>query len=129
MDLTNATFNFITTINSTKSVQLDGTLFPSMREISITSRDFDSYAECVRSSRGMLEDLLRLIDEEGLTFKVGAEVNPIISGTQTISKDWERDEISRFWLYDKSMEGTGTIVAISCSKIFTTGTKSATHIN
>ena len=129
MDLTNATYNFVTTISSSKTTRLDGQLFPSMREISITSRDFDSYAECTRSSRGMLEDLLRLMDASCETFKIGAEVNPIISGTQTLSKDWAEDEVSRFWLYDKSMEGTGAIVAVSCSKIFTTGTRSATSIN
>jgi hypothetical protein len=132
MDLTNSTFNYVTTISATTDKLVDAhELFPSMKEVAITSREFATYAECMRSSRGMMEDLAIALNGSTASdsFKVGAEVNPIISGTPTISKDWGDDEVSRFWVYDRTMEGSARIAAVGCSKIFAFGTRSFSEIN
>lgn len=118
MDLKNSHFRFSTLLkyNKDHGIVFEGlSLFPGLNEISFQSRTFNQYSECVRSCKGMMEDVVKEINLTGETkFKVGAEVNPAHTGTQTLSRDWGDTEVARFWVYDKAMEGNGGKIDAVC---------------
>lgn len=117
MDLTQSHFQYTALLKREQSIKCEGLeLFPGMNEISFGSRVFNSYAECVKSCKGMMTDMSidinTSINEQ--KFKVGAEVNPEVSGAPTLSREWGDQEVARFWVYDKSMEGTGGKIDAVC---------------
>lgn len=117
MSLADSAFRFSVLLKNDQDIGLEALeLFPHMAEINFNSRIFPGYAECIRSCKSLLEDMSTSINEvEGKQrFKVGAEVNPLHSGTPTMSQDWLDDEIARFWVYDKTMEGTGERIDAIC---------------
>jgi hypothetical protein len=126
MDLKESHFSYHAVLKREQDIRFEGlTLFPAMNEISFQSKIFHGYAECVKSCKGMMEDISFEINlgQQEPKFKVGSEVNPEHSGTTTISTDWAEDEVARFWVYDRSMEGNGKIHAIargSVSAVFKT---------
>lgn len=122
MNLKESHFRYNSILKREKQFELEALeLFPGLNEISFQSRIFEQYAECVKSCKGLMEDLSKGINNslEAPKFKVGAEVNPEHTGNQTLSKDWGPNEVARFWVYDKAMEGAGTgINAICKASIF-----------
>lgn len=122
MNLKEASFKFCTVLNfGEKLIELESfRMFPSMKKITLSSRRFNQYSECVLSCKKQIEDMAAALNKaEGQIFKIGAEVNPIHTGSETLSKDWLENEVSRFWIYEKSMEGNGSsIVAIGKASIF-----------
>jgi hypothetical protein len=121
MDLQESHFRYNAVIKNEQDISFEGlSLFPGLSEISFQSRIFPNYAECVKSCKGLMEDMTRDINSnlQDKKFKVGAEVNPVHSGNPTMSKDWGSAEVARFWVYDKAMEGTGAIAAVCRGSIF-----------
>jgi hypothetical protein len=121
MDLKESHFRYNALLKQEQGIKFDGLeLFPGLDEISFGSRSFTNYTECVKSCKGMIsdivEDINRLAGEP--KFKLGAEVNPVHGNAPSISKNWEEGEVARFWIYDKTMEGTGQIGAVCKSSIF-----------
>lgn len=117
MNLKDAHFRFNAVVKNEQNVKFEGLeLFPGLQEISFQSRIFNNYAECVKSCKGLMEDVSRDMNSsiEDKKFKVGAEVNPKHTGTQTLSKDWDETEVARFWVYDRGMEGNGGAIAAIC---------------
>lgn len=118
MNLPTSNFIYTATIKNGQNISFEALeLFPGLSEISFQSRVFETYGECVRSCKGLLEDVTRDINGSTDKFKVGAEVNPIHSGTTSLSKDWADGEVSRFWIYDRSMEGSKGILALGRGSI------------
>ena len=120
MELKNSHFKYSTVLKNDTDLKFDALeLFPNLSEISFESRSFSSYAECIRSCKGMMEDLSSAINlgAQESKFKVGAEVNPKHSGTASISKDWGEAEIARFWIYEKSMESSPMKIAVGRSSV------------
>jgi len=95
-----------------------GDSYPGVSAISFTSRSFDSYEECSSSCRVLMDDLLVKLNSGRDLFKLGSEVNPVHSGTPTLSRDWGPGEIARLWIYDKKMEKAGQIHAVGQARIF-----------
>ena len=123
MDLTTANFCYSTILKLEKGLIMEAhEVFPGLHEISLSSRSFPNYTECVSSCMGLMEGMSKDLNEKVKLdrFKVGAEVNPAHTGTATMSKDWEDFEVARFWLYDKSMEGAGNIKAIGRCSVYST---------
>lgn len=117
MNLKESSFRYSSVLKIEQDVQLEAfELFPALQEISFQSRVFTQYAECVKSCKGLMEDMTKGINTslEAPKFKVGAEVNPEHTGNQTLSKDWGHDEVARFWVYDKAMEGNGKAINAIC---------------
>lgn len=122
MDLQSSEFNYTVVLKKEQGITSEAfEQFPSMSEISFKSRSFNTYAECVKSCKTLMENVAAGITEAmgDQTFKVGAEVNPLVSGTQTISTDWNESEVARFWIYNKTMEGQ-KIDAIGRGSLFAT---------
>lgn len=117
MDLQNSHFKYNALFKCEQSIKCEGLeLFPGLNEISFNSRTFTTYAECVKSCKGMMTDMSIDINSSihEHKFKVGAEVNPIVSGNTTLSREWLDQEVARFWVYDKAMEGTGGKIDAVC---------------
>jgi hypothetical protein len=117
MNLKESSFRYSSVLKIEQDIQLEAfELFPALHEISFQSRVFTQYAECVKSCKGLMEDMTKGINIslEAPKFKVGAEVNPEHTGNQTLSKDWGPDEVARFWVYDKAMEGNGKAINAIC---------------
>lgn len=117
MDLQNSHFKYTALLKHEQSIKCEGLeLFPNLNEISFNSRTFTTYAECVKSCKGMMTDMSIDINSsiEEQKFKVGAEVNPLVSGTATLSREWLDQEVARFWVYDKAMEGNGGKIDAVC---------------
>ena len=95
--------------------------YPGLHTFSCTSRVFFSFEECASSCRSLMEQATAKFNKaEEDQFKLGSEVNPVHSGNQTLSKDWMLGEISRLWIYRKSMEKTGHIHAVGQARIYST---------
>lgn len=113
-------FNFSaalkTSVDGVSLINL-GETFPSVSTVSMLSRDFSSYEECIMSCRRLMDDVLAKVGSVD-TYKLGSEVNPVYSGQPTLSKDWGIGEVARVWIYDKSMEKTGQIHAIGQARVF-----------
>lgn len=121
MNIQDSHFRYNTILKAGNELKFEAlSLFPSLCEISFQSRVFLNYAECVKSCKGMLEDVSKEINlgAESPKFKVGAEINPIHTGNSTLSKDWVDAEVARFWIYDRGMEGAGDISAVCRGSIF-----------
>lgn len=133
MNLKNSHFKYTATLKNEQDISFEGLeLFPGLSEISFQSREFQNYAECVKSCKGLMEDMTKDVNAhlEEQKFKVGAEVNPRHTGTQTLSKDWDDFEVARFWVYDKSMEGSGLNIAAICrGSIFAVPPKNQNSVN
>jgi hypothetical protein len=117
MDLKNSYFRFNSVLKREEDIKFEALeIFPTLNEISFQSRVFPQYADCVKSCKGMMEDMAKGINLgiELPKYKVGAEVNPVHTGNQTLSKDWGDSEVARFWIYDKAMEGNGKSINAVC---------------
>lgn len=114
-------FSYGVTIKArSDSMKLDilGELFPNVTTVSLVSRSFSSYDECISSCKQLMDDTLARFNKQEEVFKMGSEVNPVYSGQPTLSKDWAPGEVSRLWIYDRSMEKKGQIHAIGQARIF-----------
>lgn len=92
--------------------------YPGIHTFSCSSRKFSSFDECASSCRSLMEEVVNRYNVDGEEFKVGSEVNPLHSGTPTLSKDWGIGEISRLWIYRKNLEKSGHISAVGQARLF-----------
>lgn len=107
-----------------------GELLPGVSTITLVSRSFLSYDECVSSCRQLMDDVTdRLNEASAGIFKLGSEVNPLYSGSPTLSKDWAPGEVARLWIYDQSMEKSGQIAAMGQARIFGSTISIVDHLN
>lgn len=98
-------------------------IYPGVTDLSIASREFVDYNECVTSCRQFMDDMKTQINlaSEKTVFKIGSEVNPAYSGgIATLSKDWDGHEVARLWIFDEKMEKTGKINAVGQARVFLT---------
>jgi hypothetical protein len=107
-------------LNSGGQVAALADTYPGVTDLSIASREFVDYNECVTSCKqfmGDMKDKINLVADK-IVFKVSSEINPVYSGTTTLSKDWDVHEVARLWIFDEKMEGTGRIHAVGQARIF-----------
>ena len=97
--------------------------YPGVADVNLASRDFFDYNECITSCKQLVADVQAKANKEntaGISYMVSSEVNPVHTVTPTLSRDWSVGELARMWVFDKKMEGTDTIVAITQARIFKT---------
>lgn len=115
MDLKAVEFMYTGTLKSEQGAKFGAhELLPNLSEITLQSRTFETFAECFKSCSQLFTDVLKDVNASvgDRTFRIAIETNPAHGGTGAVSKDWTPPEISRFWLFDKAMEGTNHIAAI-----------------
>lgn len=113
----NSDFVYSVVIKNDQAVTYDALeVFPSLDELTLHSRKFQSYADTLSSCRRLLEDITANINHHvgAQTFRLAAEVNPEISGQDTLSTDWGEDEVSRVWVFDRGMEGQNQKIEAIC---------------
>lgn len=94
-------------------------IFKGAKEISMKSRRFADYSECVNSCKAMLDTLtIDLMEKSGKTFVIGIELNPKYSGKDTISTNWLLGEFAKLWVYEKDSVVDHTIQAVGQACIF-----------
>lgn len=97
-------------------------VFPGVADISVNSRSFSTYSECVNSAKVLIDDIVKDVNAQaGVQFTVSAEVNPTYTGVPTRSNDWVRGEVSRFWIFDEQQVGAQQIHAVGQARIFSVG--------
>jgi hypothetical protein len=91
---------------------------PGVESLSLASRDFTSYDECVISCKNVMDDMLARLNARGQSYKMASEINPAFTGQPTLSKDWSSGEISRLWIFEKSAEKAVSIEAVGQARIY-----------
>jgi hypothetical protein len=103
MNLQISNFSYCATIKLSELPTCASKLaFPTVSDISLNSRAFGSYTECISSARRLMDDIAADINaHSSLQFMVSSEANPLHTGVETRSRDWAEDELSRLWLFSK----------------------------
>lgn len=92
---------------------------PGVESMSLASRDFSSYDECVISCKNLMDDMLARLNTGTKAYRLASEINPVFSGQATLSKDWSSGEISRLWIFEKGAEvGPAAIEAVGQARIY-----------
>lgn len=89
-----------------------GALFPSIEDFVVQSRSFDTADVAVASASGIMADVINQINEVSETqYKQFMELNPKLSGKETISKEWGAHEVAKLWMIPAStdLESNATI--------------------
>lgn len=96
--------------------------YPGITDLSLNSREFIDYNECLLSCRTFMESMKNRINEKSgdAVFMLSSEINPKFSGQATLSKDWDQGEIARLWIFDEKMQKTGMIQALGQARVFST---------
>lgn len=94
---------------------------PNVANLNVASRVFPDYNECVLSCKTLMDDMKTRFNAgvPDEPFSLKSEINPIHTGTPTVSKDWEPMEVARMWIFDKAVEGSPAIVAVGQARIWT----------
>lgn len=105
--------------------------YPGVTDLSIASREFIDYNECVTSCRTFMDDVkTKINDVAKIVYIVQSEINPAFSdGKPTLSKDWDPHEVSRLWIFDQKMEGTNQISAIGQARVFKIDRPTSVHLS
>ena len=121
IDIKSANFIYSATIKITELGSSRARVaFPEVTDMSVNSRPFGSYVECVNSAKGLMEDFVKDVNNQSKKekFTVSAEVNPVHSGIETRSRDWGVDELARLWIFDEKEVGKNSIHAVGQARIF-----------
>lgn len=86
-----------------KGSTLIATLFPHAEDMLMNSRDFDLFDDAVNSTTKLVTDVkdslnLAVASEQ---FGIMSELNPKLSGKETISKEWATNELAKVWIIDQ----------------------------
>lgn len=120
MDITTSNFVYSATIKLCElphcKAQAD---FPGITDVAFNSRCFNNYVECVDSATALVNDLVKSANSQNVRqLTVSVEANPIHTGKESASTDWREDELTRFWIFDKRLEGNTFIHAVGQAQIF-----------
>jgi hypothetical protein len=97
-------------------------LFPHVEDLMISSRDFDKFEEAIQSCNGVVTEITSFLNlAVGETkYKTVSELNPRLTGQQTLSKEWSQHEIAKLWIVDNKSDpenpGAG-IVATALAQV------------
>jgi len=85
------------------STQING-VFPNIEDVMISSRDFTEFEEAVTSTTALAKQLTLSLNVavQAEKYKLVSEVNPKISGTDTVSKEWADNELLKIWILDNA---------------------------
>jgi hypothetical protein len=97
------TYHFTATLSlNTVETGLDEVL-PNAANISMTSRDFDTLAECSEQCAKLLTEVaLRLSNEnKGTKYVLAVERHPLATNEPPRSDDWTDNMVAKVWLFDQ----------------------------
>lgn len=102
---TSARFSYRVLIQNTEhtSFGLDN-FFRDFAEIAFYSQPM-LFNDCVSSCRALLARMNNLANgssKSGAVFAIGVETHPSISGINSISGEWDQNDVMKWWIYDTS---------------------------
>lgn len=105
----------------TTSFNLGG-IFPGYSEIAIRSKPM-FFNDCYASCKELLSYFVRyanLNSKDVTGLSLGVEVNPKLSGVESVSGAWDDDEAVRWWIYNEAKTGT-SVKTVAKATIRATG--------
>jgi hypothetical protein len=123
--------NFATPVNyryamNLKLSQIHGeaptaVIFPSVEDIVFSSREFKEFDEAVNSANMFVSEMTRTVNVMAKLekYKMISEVNPKFTGKETISKDWDSNEVAKLWIIDalRHEKFPGPMLAVGLTQI------------
>lgn len=94
-------------------------LFPHADEALFTSKAFSDFESAVESANKFVVDISEKINLDiGETkFSVLSEINPALSGKETISKTWDELEMAKLWIVPVDHAQQTSIKAVSLTQL------------
>jgi hypothetical protein len=123
--------NFATPVNyryamNLKLNQVHGTaptqpFFPSIEDIVFSSREFREFDEAVQSANMFVAEVTRTANDMAKLekYKMISEINPKFTGKETISKNWDSNEVAKLWIIDAARQEKypGQMLAVGLTQI------------
>ncbi len=104
--------------------------FPKVADLSITSRNFNSYSDCASSVKNFMGDVLDNVNAgDGDKYVISIEANPAYSGVETKSGEWHSGELARLWLFDAAQEDSVSIYAVGQARVYMVPREPDQYIN
>ncbi len=100
--------------------------FPHAEDIVLNSIEFETMMETVSICKDAFEEVLLAVNlANRMKFKMLNEINPIVSGVPTISKEWGENEIAKMWMVEanKDFEKTKKINAFALAQVWDSSAK------
>ena len=90
-------------LNQVAGATLVSEVFPSVEDVAFSSRDFDKFEEAVDSTNTIVAEVSKALNRAVRVEQYGviSELNPKITGKETISKDWGANEMAKVWIVDQ----------------------------
>lgn len=84
--------------------------FPNAEDLVIGSKEFETMMETVSICKDALVEVVLAVNhaQDREKFKILNELNPTVSGTPTISKDWADNEIAKMWMVESGVDTSKT---------------------
>lgn len=129
LDMNNSSFAYTATIklNEIEKCKIQKK-FPGISDLAISSRNFPNYTDCSNSVKSFMTSVAAKINSEmpaDHQYTLTTEVNPIYSGVDTKSKDWDTGELARVWLFTAEQEEENTILAVGQARVFVVSKQAA----
>jgi hypothetical protein len=122
LDMNNSNFAYTATIklNEIEKCKVQSE-FPGVSDLAISSRNFQNYFDCSNSVKRFMESVATKVNSEmpeDHKYVITTEVNPVYSGVDTKSKDWDQGELARVWMFTAAQEESNTIHAVGQARVF-----------
>lgn len=108
-------------LSHVKGSTLINSVFPKVEDLMLSSKMFDEFEPVLNSLNSLNTELTMSLNKAANEERYGilSEINPARSGQETISKDWDTNEVAKVWIIDKiaQQEKPGPIKAISLAQI------------
>ncbi len=108
-------------LNQIQGQTLVSSVFPSVEDVAFNSRDFEKFEEAVESTNALVAELTKSLN---VAVKLDqyvsmSELNPKLTGKETLSKDWALNEMAKVWIIDQIAQKTkpGPIRAVGLAQL------------
>ena len=95
--------------------------FPSIEDMVFSSREFAEFDEAVNSANLFVSEMTRTVNGMAKIekYKMISEVNPKFTGKETISKNWDSNEVAKLWIIDaiRQEKFPGPMLAVGLTQI------------
>ena len=94
--------------------------FKSAESVLIGSKFFDEFETAVQAANAVVTELVQTLNTlAGADQYVSlSEINPSRTGKKTRSTNWDRRELAKLWILDKTESAKDTIAAVSLTQLY-----------
>ena len=103
-------------------------VFPKVEDLMMSSKLFEEFEAVLQSVNTLNTEITMSLNKAVQEERYGllSEINPKRSGQETISKDWDGNELAKIWIIDKiaQQKNPGPLKAVALSQIVETHAES-----